>query len=188
MIGVKHDLADEAAYLHRALRRHGLSQADADDLVQEVFLVMCRRWGDYDRERPLRPWLSGIAFRLAQDFRKRGRRELPRELIDPIDERPGAEERLTAQRTRRVLLAALAALSEHQRRLIVMVHVEGISIREVAEALSIRLFTAYGQLRRARRVLERSLRRTMRADHPLPSPSPPSRRKRIAYASDTPSA
>jgi RNA polymerase sigma factor (sigma-70 family) len=170
---VKHPLADEAAYLRRSLRRHGLSEADTDDLVQEVFVVMCRRWADYDRGRPLRPWLAGIAVRVAHDFRKRGGRELPGGMLDPIDERPGAEERLSAQRARRELLGALSVLTEHQRRLIVMADLDGLSIREVAETLSLRRFTAYTQLRRARLALARALRRpdAMRAGPAVAAPA-----------------
>jgi len=38
-------------YVYRSLVRMGISAADAEDLAQEVFLVMWRRRADWDSER-----------------------------------------------------------------------------------------------------------------------------------------
>ena len=38
-------LENEFDYVYQSLRRRGLSPADAEDVVQEVFLIMWRRWG-----------------------------------------------------------------------------------------------------------------------------------------------
>ena len=75
-------------YVYHALRRHGISPIDAEDLVQEVFLVMWRRWAEYDTTRPLRPWLAGIAFRVAYNYRQRSGREVPGGIVDAEDESP----------------------------------------------------------------------------------------------------
>ncbi len=86
----------EFDYIHRSLRRHGISESDADDLAQEVFLIMWRRWPDYDAARPLRPWLAGIAFRVAYNHRDRIAREVPGGLVDTRDQArgPGGSDRL----------------------------------------------------------------------------------------------
>src|SRR6185436_10287805 len=86
--------AAEVDVVYRALRRFGVDVVEAEDLVQEVFVVMCRRWADYDRGRPLRPWLLGIAFRVARDHRKRPRRELAVGVVDHLDESTDPERRL----------------------------------------------------------------------------------------------
>ena len=46
--------ADNYHYLRTMLRRRGMSGADAEDLAQDVLLVMWRRRGDYDPSRPIR--------------------------------------------------------------------------------------------------------------------------------------
>ena len=60
------------------LRRHGLSEPDADDLVQEVLIVVVRRVPDFVREpRPgaFRRWLKTITVHCAHTFwRSRKRR------------------------------------------------------------------------------------------------------------------
>ena len=49
----------EFDYLCRTLRRLGVPAADIEDVAHEVFLVLHRRWEDYDPSCALRPWLFG---------------------------------------------------------------------------------------------------------------------------------
>jgi RNA polymerase sigma factor (sigma-70 family) len=141
----------EFDYVYRSLLRHGVGPADAEDLAQDVFLVIWRRWADFDAGRPLRPWLAGIAFKVASDHLKRRRRWEPRAFIDPPDQAPGGEELLAASRARALALRGLAALPEQQRALIVLHDLEGVTMREVARLFGVPLFTAYSRLRAARR-------------------------------------
>jgi RNA polymerase sigma-70 factor (ECF subfamily) len=141
----------ELDYVHRSLLRHGVAPADAEDLAQDVFLIVWRRWADFDRGRPLRPWLAGIAFKVASDHLKRRRRWEPRAWLDPPDHAPGGEELLSAARARALAMRCLAALDERQRALIVLHDLDGVPMREIARLLSVPLFTAYSRLRAARR-------------------------------------
>ena len=64
----------EFEYVQRTLRRLGTDQSEVDDLAQEVFLVLHRRWSEFDQSRPLRPYLFGVAVRIAlANQRKRAR-------------------------------------------------------------------------------------------------------------------
>ena len=58
-----YDAEFEVVWLY--LRRLGVPEADVEDAVHDVFVVAHRRYGTYDPSRPLRPWLLGIAFRIA---------------------------------------------------------------------------------------------------------------------------
>jgi RNA polymerase sigma-70 factor (ECF subfamily) len=151
--------AEEFDFVHRALRRYGVSPADAEDLVQDVFLVMWRRWGDFHSDRPLRPWLAGIAFHLAQKHGRRRHREVPDANLDAPDERPQAEEHLAAAHARRLVLRALAAIPDRHRAPIVMHDLDGLSVQDIAAALDIPLSTAYTRLRRARLAFTAAVRR-----------------------------
>jgi RNA polymerase sigma-70 factor, ECF subfamily len=139
----------EFDYVFRTLRRHGIAAADAEDLAQEVFLVMWRRWSSYDRERPLRPWLAGIAFRLAYHHRERRREDLRPE-FDLPDHLPDPEAQLETERFRRLVLAALASLPERHRAPLVLCDLDGLTMPEVADILEVPLSTAYTRVRRAR--------------------------------------
>ena len=134
-------------YVYHALRRHGISPTDAEDLVQEVFLVMWRRWSEYDTTRPLRPWLGGIAFRVAYNYRQRSGREVPGGIVDAEDEAPSPEDRLDAHSARALVLRVLAALPEKYRALIVSHDLDGVPMREIADTMRVPLFTAHTRLR-----------------------------------------
>jgi RNA polymerase sigma-70 factor (ECF subfamily) len=164
---------DELAYVQRALRRRGVRTEDAEDLAQEVFLVMWRRWGDYDSARPLRPWLSGIASRVAQDFRKRVGRELPIGLVNPVDEAPTAEERLSGRRSQAAAQRAVASLPPKQRAIFEQVDLDGQPVRSICAREAISLFTGYARLRKARRAFAKALRRELlRGGAPAPAAAP----------------
>jgi RNA polymerase sigma-70 factor (ECF subfamily) len=140
----------EFDYLYRAAERLGVTGADAEDLVQDVFVVMWRRWDDYRRDRPLRPWMVGIAAHLAQSHRRRRLREVPAAELDITDEQPLAEERLSAAAARTLVMRALARLPARHRSPLVLHEIEGLSIQEISRLLSIPLSTVYTRVRRAR--------------------------------------
>jgi RNA polymerase sigma-70 factor (ECF subfamily) len=146
-------------YVRAILRRNGVNARDAEDLVQEVLLVMWRRRSDYDPSRPLRPWLGGIAVKVAASFRKRKTREISSDVIDARDGALDPEEELALNRSQRMVARALAALPEKLRTVLVLYDLEGHSMRDIAEELEVPLFTAYSRLRMARQSLGRFVRR-----------------------------
>jgi RNA polymerase sigma factor (sigma-70 family) len=142
--------ADHFDYLCRMLRRFGVEGRDIEDLAQDVFVIMCRRWGDYQPDRPLRPWLVGIAAHLARRHLARAWRETPAQRLDGEDQGRPPDEQLDSTRAERLVLAALDALSPRDRAVLVLHEIQGLPMQEVATQLSVPLFTAYTRLRRAR--------------------------------------
>jgi RNA polymerase sigma-70 factor (ECF subfamily) len=143
----------EFSYLWHTLRRLGTEARDLEDTVHDVFVVVHRRLGDYDATRPLRPWLFGIAYRVASQQRRRAPppmragedalRELP-------DDGPSAEALLAAGQARSRVHRALEALPLEQRAVLIMHDLDGCSAPEVADALNVPLNTVYSRLRLAR--------------------------------------
>jgi RNA polymerase sigma factor (sigma-70 family) len=141
---------EEFDYLHRTVQKLGVRSSDAEDLVQDVFVVMWRRWGDYQQDRPLRPWMVGIASHLAGRHKQRRLREVFGPVPDAADEGPLAEERLASAATRTMVLRALAALPAKYRGPLVMHELDGLSVTEISRLLRVPLPTAYTRLRRGR--------------------------------------
>lgn len=148
---------NEFDYLCRTLRRLGVQPQDVEDQVHEVFLVLDRKWGNYDRSRPLRPYLFGIAFRVAAAHKRRRGRELLLEPDGGADNAPRADEQLDADRARALVLRALEFVPLPRRAVLVMHDIDEMPMSEVTRALSIPLFTGYSRLRKARRELEAAL-------------------------------
>ena len=154
-------------YVWRTLRRFGTPPSELEDLVQDVFLALRRSWSEYDPARPLRPYLVGIAFRIAAASQRKRSREVVSESIEAGYSGPGPEDVLQAKQARAVVLAALERIPLPRRAVLVMHDLDDIPVRDVATALSVPLFTVYSQLRKARQELEVALRRVMK-EAPVP--------------------
>jgi RNA polymerase sigma-70 factor (ECF subfamily) len=152
----------ELAYIHRTLRRLGASPAEVEDLAQDVFLALRRSWPRYDPDRPLRPYLFGIAFRITSAYQRKNRREVPFGVVETDDMGPSPDDALQAKRARALVLAALERIPIPRRAVLIMRDLDDVSVEEIASVLSIPLFTAYSRLRKARRELDTAIRRILK--------------------------
>jgi RNA polymerase sigma-70 factor (ECF subfamily) len=151
----------EASYVWRTLRRLGVAERDLEDVTHDVFLAVHRRLASYDASRPLRPWLFGVALRVASDYRHRARHRrelLPATEHEPTDDAPLPDERLEEERARALVLRALDAVEIERRSVLVMHDLDGFGVPEIAVALELPLNTAYSRLRLARQEIARAVR------------------------------
>jgi RNA polymerase sigma-70 factor (ECF subfamily) len=135
----------------RALVGLGVREADADDVCQEVMLVVHRRLPEFDG-RALKSWLYGICLRAASDYRRsaRVRREQPTERV-PDELVPATQaEAVDGRRAMRQLFCALDQLDPDKRAAFVLFEIEGLTLRELAETMQCPLQTAYSRLQAAR--------------------------------------
>ncbi|MFO0725200.1 MAG: sigma-70 family RNA polymerase sigma factor [Myxococcota bacterium] len=148
---------DHAAFVWRALLGLGVPRSDAEDVMQDVFMVVHKKLGGFEGRSTLRTWIYGICVRTASDWRRRAvRREEPR--AEPLGEAqaPSLEERVIDRQQLARLHAALDALDPEKRAVFVLFEIEGLAMKEVADAVGCPLQTAYARLYAARKlVLER---------------------------------
>jgi RNA polymerase sigma-70 factor (ECF subfamily) len=140
----------ELRFLWRTLRSLGVPDADTDDLCQEVMLVVHRRLGEFDGQS-VRGWLYGICVRVASDYRRSA--GVRRRAREPLSERSVAsavESDVEGRKLEMKLMAVLDELDDEKRAVFVLYELEELTLREIAEALSIPLQTAYSRLRVAR--------------------------------------
>ena len=153
----------ESSYVWKTLRRIGVPERDLEDLLHDVFVVVFRRLHEYDAARPIKPWLFGIAFRVASDYRRSSRQT--REFLEPAreieDAAPGADERLAQARDRETVVSALGSLAPDRRAVFVMHDLDGHSAPDIAAALSIPTNTVYSRLRVAREEFAAAVRRLL---------------------------
>lgn len=138
----------------------GIPDEAAEDVVQEVFLVVRRRLPDYEGRGAPTSWLYAIARGVTANYR-RGRARTERRLRVVTGPRPAAvpspEDELDRADAAAFVQRFLAELDPDQREVFVLVDIEGLSGPEVAEALGLNLNVAYSRLRLARRKLQRLL-------------------------------
>jgi RNA polymerase sigma-70 factor (ECF subfamily) len=157
----------EFDYIHRTLRRLGTARSEADDLAQDVFVALRKCWSDYDPGRPLRPYLFGIAFRIAAAHHRKRKRERNREaqfeIIEVTTTDPGPENALETKQARALVLAALEHVPLPRRAVLVMYDLDEIPVGDIASILGIPTFTVYSRLRKARREMGVAVRRLTKA-------------------------
>jgi RNA polymerase sigma-70 factor (ECF subfamily) len=146
---------ENMAYVWHSLRRLGVGAVDLEDITHDVFLKAFHTLDGYDRTRPIRSWLFGIALRTAVDHRRqaRHRRELHGEQREAADQRDNADQTLEDAENQKILLDALDDLSWDRRALVVMFYLNGQTIDEVAAVFPAPKFTLYSRLRLAREEL-----------------------------------
>src|SRR3954469_2620362 len=87
-----------ADFAWRCLRRHGVSDDDAPDAVQDVFLAVHRTLAGFEGRSSVRTWLFTICRSVARDRRARAYRRLevvrPSDHFDDVDVRADASARV----------------------------------------------------------------------------------------------
>lgn len=155
----------EYSYVRATARRLGIRERELPDLVHDVFVAVHRKLPEFDEQRPIRPWLFGITFRIVVGHKRRlGYR---REQLsddgehDRPDEAPGADQQMEEEERRRMFHEALETLDDDKRAVFVLHEIDEVPIPEIAIALQVPENTAYSRLRLAREQLRRSLTRLM---------------------------
>lgn len=130
--------------------------ADAEDLAAEALLRAYRALRGYDAARirtlRVRPWLLTILRNTARNTaRDAARRPGPPPAFEPPEDvaaAPGVEEQVEQQLARLEWGRLLGQLSEAQRVAVVLRHVEGLPISEIAQVLGCREGTAKSHVSR----------------------------------------
>ena len=134
--------------------------ADAvDDLLSDVMLVAWRRRDELPRD-PL-PWLFGVAAKtLSTQWRTEARRDALVELVasQSVAPQPSVDAEIRRREQQRALAAALGALEERDRELLLLRFWDELRPREIAAVLGLPSVTVRARLHRATVRLHRHLR------------------------------
>ena len=132
---------------------HNLSNpADADDILQEVCLVLLTKKFPEDEEH-LKRWLIRVTINKCRDLSRSYRRRGWERLEDHTD--------LEAEKPPEIL-AELQSLPENYRNIIYLYYYEKYTVSEIAEILRMNVNTVKSGLQRARKQLKKLLTETER--------------------------
>ena len=181
-------VAGDAGALEALMSRHsrrvyrlayGIARnhADAEEIVQDVFLTLVKKGASFEGHAALTSWMYRITTNAALNKRRGKRRELEVSLEDLLPtftedgHRDGdrsyvladwsgmPEERLASAEVRKVLEQAIDALPDHYRAVLILRDVEELSNEEVAQIMDDSLGSVKSRLHRARMALREQLTR-----------------------------
>jgi RNA polymerase sigma-70 factor, ECF subfamily len=154
--------------IFRTAQRLTGHREEAEEIVQETFLKAYRAFDRYEPGTNARAWLFRILRNTFLNRYERKKREAGNVALDEMEPFLGAEDPdlglspesyddLLGRVLEDDVRAALMALPEAYRTVVVLSDMEGLSYREIAEAVEIPIGTVMSRLFRGRRALRRDL-------------------------------
>ncbi len=151
--------------LYGYLRRYVGDGSLAEDVFQNTFLQLYLKIGQYEKGRPVRPWLYTIATHQAIDALRRNgrhqavsleqRREESSEsevhgLMDTLESRePEPFDLASGQERRERIRATVDQLPEFLRQVLILAYYQGLKYREIADIMDIPVGTVKSRLHAA---------------------------------------
>lgn len=141
---------------------------DAADLAQEAFLKAWQGLPAFQGDSAFSTWLYRLTTNVCIDFLRRQKRRQDIEpvvslddeevsWVQPADHSQDPQHRLEREEISRSVARGLEQLPEHQRVILVMRELSGLSYQEIADKLNLDLGTVKSRIARARLALRKIL-------------------------------
>jgi len=155
------------------------NEQDARDVVQETFLNVHRKLDGFRGEASFKTWICRIATNnaLMKLRRRRRKPETSLEISDPkqpgegprqrdvVDIRPLADKVHENRELGRQIRAAVEALPEQYREVLLLADYQHMSMKDIGEALDLTIPNVKTRLHRARLAVRHSLRTYVAGEH-----------------------
>jgi len=140
--------------LYRHIHRMVGNREDAQDVLQEVLLLIFRKLHTFRGDASMKTWVFRIASNRSIDFIRQSRRQPTEELTETISSKESPLAFAQRQAEIDALGHALEQLPTEQRQVVVLKEINGLTFREIAEILQIpentaktRMYTSLKKLR-----------------------------------------
>jgi RNA polymerase sigma-70 factor (ECF subfamily) len=160
---------EHSSFVWRLARRLGVSDAQIEDAVQDVFVVVHRRLGEFEGRSSMRTWLAGIVRRVVHDYRRTRARKpavptADSDLAGLPSSNGSPEASVLASEATRMLHLLLDQLDDDKREIFILAELEQWSMSEIAEATGTKINTVSSRLRLAREAFEQAAQRLRARD------------------------
>lgn len=141
------------------------NREDAMDVTQEVLLRAYRAIASFQPDKPFLPWVYRITWNICADRGRKIGRTPSEESIDDTDSgasrlassTPSPDKTFENQELGRTLKSAIDQLSDGYKELIVLFHVDGLSIKEISDVTNMKETVIKNRLYRGRQMLRKIL-------------------------------
>lgn len=152
------------SFVYNIARQSAHSDADADDIAQEVFIKAWKSRESFRQESNISTWLGRIAINTCIDFARNKKRKAAVSLtsfsenddeskeFDIPDTDISSNPEAFMEKTDRIdaVRKAIASLSEEHKIVVILRDMEGYTYSEIAEMLELELGTVKSRINRAR--------------------------------------
>lgn len=154
------------AFVWSVLRRLGVPERDVEDLLQDVFVIVHRRLGDFEERSAKSTWLYAIAVRVYWNYARRQQRRIPlatesANAMPILDDSVGPERFAEQKEASAMLEELLGSLDHDKRTAYVLAEIEGLSAPEIAAVTGANTRTVYSRLRVAKQLVAASAQRVI---------------------------
>jgi len=145
--------------LYRTARLLAQEKAEAEDLVQEVYLEAWKSFHRFEIGTNCRAWLFKILFHRLHHFRRRWAKAAKVESFEKPEDQDGiiAEPPVPQEIRDEDVLAALGKVPVEFREVVLLADVQEFSYKEIAETMKLPLGTVMSRLSRGRKLLRQAL-------------------------------
>ncbi len=141
------------------------NREDAMDVTQEVLFRAYRALASFQPDKPFLPWVYRITWNICADRGRKIGRTPPEDSLDENEDgaarlpssTPSPDVAYEHKEQAEVLSLAMGQLSEGYRELIVMFHMDGLSIREISDITGMKETVIKNRLYRGRQMLRKIL-------------------------------
>ena len=167
--------------LYRTARLLAQNPAEAEDLVQEVYLEAWKSFHRFQSGTNCRAWLFKILFHRLHHFRRRWVKAAREDaLVHSSEQESLAAETPIPQEIRdEDVLRALSKVPIEFREVVLLADVEEFSYKEIAETMKLPLGTVMSRLSRGRNLLRRELVEVAVTFGIMPMKAPPKARENL---------
>lgn len=155
-------------FVWRNARRLGVPEEALDDVVQDVFVVVCRRLAGFEERSSMQTWLFGILANVVSRHRRTTQRretKLTRSKdVSEISElpalgQPSPHDLAVKREAANLLYELLARLDEDKRTAFILVELEQRAPLELARSTGVNVNTIHARVRAARQQIELGIAR-----------------------------
>jgi RNA polymerase sigma-70 factor (ECF subfamily) len=144
-----------AARMMGVARRYVRSVAEAEDILQNAFVKVFTRLGDFRGEGSLEGWIRRIVVTTAINHWQSGQHRRQQLLLDDVPDPAAADSSALDHLNVAEVLALIERLPDGCRLVLLLYAVDGYTHGEIAEMLQIQESTSKAQLSKARKQLHR---------------------------------
>ena len=141
-------------------------RAEADDVLQEVALVIVEKFDDWDPERPFVAWALGIARRVVLTHLRARYRSSKVELSDAVDLVAASYEKLEpqAELMKDSLADCLGQVRGQSRQVLALRYTDGLELNQIAEQLGMTASNVGVLLHRVRAALRKCVDQRLKSE------------------------